>query len=221
MEIPERYHSTKNYIDRYHESLKQEERRYLGASELGHYCDRYLWLKYNKKIKEKFKGRMLRLFRRGQLEENVVLEDLKNIGCKVYDEQKGFKDGDIAGHIDGIVVGIPEDPGNPHLLEIKTHNKKSFELLKKDGVKKSKLQHWVQMQIYMYKMELDRSLYFSICKDNDEIYTERIKIDKESANLYLSKGHELTTTKKIPSKISNNSSWYQCKMCSGWEYCHG
>jgi hypothetical protein len=40
--------------------------------------------------------------------------------------------------IDGVVLGVPESPHKPHLLEIKTHNEKSFNDLVKNGVAKSK-----------------------------------------------------------------------------------
>ena len=41
-------------------------RRYLGASVAGHECDRYLWLHFRGLFRERFEGRMYRLFERGR-----------------------------------------------------------------------------------------------------------------------------------------------------------
>lgn len=35
---------------------------------------------------------------------------------------------------------------------------------------------------YMIGTNLDRALYFAVCKDNDEIYTERVRYVKETAS---------------------------------------
>ena len=58
-------------------------RSHLGASEIGHDCNRYLWYKFRWFFYETFSGRMYRLFERGHLEETRFVKWLKGIGCKV------------------------------------------------------------------------------------------------------------------------------------------
>ena len=43
--------------------------RTVGASSIGHKCERYLWYQFRWFFREKFNGRMLRLFDRGHREE--------------------------------------------------------------------------------------------------------------------------------------------------------
>ena len=137
------------------ESASEPSRGHLGASQIGHHCDRYLWLSFRWACPEQFQGRILRLFRRGHNEEAGVISDLRAAGCEVMDadgtgRQYGFRDGHFAGSIDGMVLaGIPEAPTKPHVLEAKTHSLKSFNDVVAKGVKASKPMHYAQMQTYM------------------------------------------------------------------------
>ena len=72
MKIPDPVNSIENLIDQAHENRQEKPRPHMGCSILGHPCDRYLWLSFRWAVIEKFKGRILRLFRRGQLEENTI-----------------------------------------------------------------------------------------------------------------------------------------------------
>ncbi len=119
-------------------------RYHLGASSIGDSCDRKIWFAFRWINQEDFDGRMLRLFRRGQLEEQQVVNDLRNAGMKVADidqktkKQYNFADGHFAGSMDGIIdQGVPDALLKSHVLEIKTHSLKSFASLEKDGVEKS------------------------------------------------------------------------------------
>ena len=174
----------------------------LRASELGGPCDRALWYKYNWcKPAERFSGRMYRLFDRGQREEERLVLALKGIGVDVYDDQRRVEalNGRFSGHIDGIGLGVPEAPKTPHLLEFKTHSNKSFkDLCKKGSVEKAKFQHYVQMQIYMHLLGLERGLYISINKDNDEIYCERIKASKRFAKAQLLRAQRIIEAEDPP-----------------------
>ena len=93
-------------IDASHERAQEPPRGHIGASLLGHRCDRYLWLQFRWAAQEKFPGRILRLFRRGQNEEATVLADLKRIGCALRpgDGQERVSFGShVSGSLDGII----------------------------------------------------------------------------------------------------------------------
>src|SRR5579871_4143168 len=124
-----------------------EQREYLGASVLGRECERRLWYDFRWAHEaERFEGRMLRLFATGDIEERRVIEDLREIGVLVseIDPATGeqwairFADGHGGGHTDGRLAGVPGAEKTEHLLEVKSHNDKSFKALKKDGVQKAK-----------------------------------------------------------------------------------
>lgn len=221
-EIPKRLNDIGALIDRAHESVKQKPRAHLGASGLGHHCERWIWLSFRWAVLSEFPGRVLRLFRRGQLEEEQIIGDLRRIGIKIGGDQTRVDFGcHVSGSVDGIIEsGVPQAPNKRHVAEFKTHSKKSFDDVVKNGVEKSKPMHYAQMQLYMFGLNIDRALYVAVCKDNDTYYTERVKLDKEFAEKLVAKGHRLATEDRLPPPISTDPSWYQCKFCDAHEFCH-
>lgn len=220
MKLPE-LNKTIIAIDKHLEAHAGSPRPHMGASLLGSKCDRWLWLSFRLAVIEQFKGRTLRLFRRGQDEENTVVSDLRAVGFDVTRRQDRVDFGaHVSGSIDGVVTGVPESPVKPHVLEIKTHNEKSFNDLEKNGVEKSKPQHFVQMQIYMAGLGIDRAFYYAVCKNDDRIYTERVRFDPAMAEKYIARGKRLALDDRMPPPISTDPSWYECKMCAGHNFCH-
>ena len=223
MKLPE-LNKTIAAIDAFHEAHQERPRPHMGCSQLGHGCDRWLWLSFRWSVVEPFKGRILRLFRRGQNEEATVVSDLRAIGMDVQNtgaNQSRVEFGShVSGSVDGVVKSGVPDSNKPHVLEIKTHGLKSFTDLEKNGVEKSKFMHYVQMQIYMMGMKLERALYVSVCKDNDHLYTERVKLDKAVAEKYVARGKRIALDNRMPPPISTDSTWYECKFCAAHEFCH-
>ena len=169
MRIPEPNNSISALIDKHHERQEQGQRGHLGASLLGHPCDRYLWLSFRWAVIPKFPGRILRLFRRGHMEEATLVSDLRAIGIDLRHTGRDQKRVDFGAHVSGSIdaiaeSGVPESPNKRHIVEFKTHSLKSFADLEKHGVQKSKPQHYAQMQVYMAGTGIDRALYvlFSI-----------------------------------------------------------
>ena len=226
MKIPEPQHSIAALIDKAHEDQAEAPRGHLGCSILGHACDRYLWLQFRWAAPEKFPGRILRVFRRGQMEEDTIIKDLRSIGMHLtgtIDGKQARVDfgSHVSGSLDSIIEnGVPESPKKKHVAEFKTHSLKSFNDVVKNGVEKSKPLHYVQMQLYMHGTGIDRALYYAICKDNDEIYTERVRYVKETAEKYMHRGHRITLSDRMPEPISADPSWYECKYCSAHDVCH-
>ena len=125
--LPEPRQNIAAIIDQHHEKNDKPFREHLGISLLGHPCDRYLWLSFRWAIAPVFPGRMLRLFRRGHLEEDTVIADLKAIGCVLNERQTRVDFGSfVSGSCDGIITsGLPGHENKKFVLEIKTHSKKS------------------------------------------------------------------------------------------------
>jgi len=225
MKIPESNHSIQALVDKHHESQAEPPRGHMGCSQLGHPCDRWLWLSFRWAVQPKFPGRILRLFRRGQMEETTIVSDLRAIGLDVRGSGKQQTRVDFGCHVSGsidavIESGVPEAPKKRHIAEFKTHSAKSFADLEKKGVADSKPEHWVQMQLYMHGTKVDRALYLAVCKDDDRIYTERINYDQAAADKAVERGRRLALSDRMPEPISTDPSWYQCKFCDAYKFCH-
>jgi hypothetical protein len=224
MKIPDPDNSIANMIDKAHEARAQKPRPHMGASALGHACDRWLWLSFRWAVQPTFPGRILRLFRRGLQEEANILKDLRAIGIEIQNTEKQtnvYFGCHVSGSLDAVIEsGVPEAPTKRHVGEFKTHSLKSFNDVRDKGVEKSKPEHFAQMQIYMHGTGIDRALYLAVCKDNDSIYTERVRYDKKVAEKYVERGQRLALSERMPPPISTDPSWYKCKFCDAHEFCH-
>ena len=222
--LPVQSTDTAHLIDSCHESKQTPPLPYIGPSSAGITCDRALWYSFRWVSFPKHEGRIIRLFRRGTMEEETARQDLEAIGCVLIYTGKNQITLPLAphviGHPDGFVDNLPAAPKTRHVWECKTHNKKSFDLLEKEGVKKSKPGHWVQMNLYMHGTHLTRSLYYAVCKDDDRIYTERVEYSKKEAEEALARLSHIIFSDYAPARISDNPAWYECKMCGWFGICH-
>lgn len=206
----------------------EPERAYLGASSLGGPCERKLWYGFRWAEVRKFDGRIYRLFERGRNEEPTIVRELRGIGCTVSDTQPdgsqwGFAacGGHLRGHMDAAACGTPYAPKSWCVVEAKTHSLKSFNELVVKGVKESKPEHWHQMNIYMGQFDMDRAMYYAVCKDDDRIHTEWLHFDKSAFDKMMERGLRIITSAEPPLRLSDDASWYQCKWCDYSDMCHG
>ena len=71
-------------VDHYKKKGDSEPlRKYLGASIIGHECDRYLWYLFRQCVIREFKGRLYRLFDTGHRSESRFSDDLRAIGRRL------------------------------------------------------------------------------------------------------------------------------------------
>jgi len=223
--IPKRDNDLITRIDKSHEDRAERPRPHFGAAMAGKKCDRELWLSFRWAVKPEFPGRILRMFRRGHNEENWVVADLKAAGIRITHTgkmQKRVTFGcHISGSLDGIITdGVPEAPTKPHVAEFKTHNLKSFTDMQKNGVEKSKPVHYAQLQLYMHGTKIDRALYVAVCKDDDNLYIERVRYDKKFAKELLERSKRIVLSERMPDGISADPSWFECKFCDSYSFCH-
>jgi len=225
--IPEPEHTTINAIDKAHEGRQSKPRSHMGVSQLGQPCDRRLWLTFRWAVQEQHNGRMLRLFRRGQNEEASIIADLRATGVDIQQttDRQSYVDfgAHVGGSPDGVIEsGLIEAPKKRHIAEFKTHSKKSFDdLIKKGDLKQAKPEHWAQVQVYMHGKDIDRTAYIAICKDDDRMYLERIRLDKDAAAKLVERGQRIATDERMPEPISGDPTYYICKMCPAHSFCHG
>lgn len=224
-------------------------RSHLGASLIGRECSRELWYGFRWAHKGTFSGQMLRLFNRGHLEEGRFIALLLTMGVQVFQQDANgnqYRISEYGGHFggsgDGVVMNIPDiAPGTPALSEFKTHNTKSFNKLagtnwKKfyeamldpklpqvafegDGVRTTKFEHWVQMQIYMRKMGLAVAVYVAVHKDTDLIYIELVHLDSDTADKFITRAGTIVGSEVPPPPINKSAGWGACMFCDYKKIC--
>jgi hypothetical protein len=228
--VPQPERSTAAAIHLLHavKSASEESRGYLGWSEIGHPCERYLWLKFRWVDREVFEGRIARLFDTGHREELRVLDELRALRCKVWDrdedgEQFGVSSvgGHFRGHLDAVVEGLPEAPKTPHLVDVKTINTKNFKEITKKSMKNVFPKYWAQAHGYMGHKNLDRAMFIFVCKDDDQIHTERIQFDKAVFDQYEARAARIVTATEPPPRIADNAEDNECRYCVFKDECHG
>lgn len=209
-------------------NIKEEPRTYLGGSAIGQECSRALWYSFRWSTKEAFEGRMLRLFQTGHLAEPRFIEDLRSIGCEVWDadpatgKQFGYQDvhGHMRGNLDAVALHIPGGGKAPHLVEMKTHSDKSFKELKSKGVKVAKPQHYAQMIVYAGWAKLTRMLYLAVNKNTDELYTERLEFDLVEFEKLIAKAEAIIFAATPPPKLRDDPKYFTCNWCAQKTVCH-
>jgi hypothetical protein len=207
-------------------------RGHLGASVIGHKCARHAWYAFRWAWLTQHKGRMLRLFDRGHDEEHRIRKWLEIAGHTVVDRHPEtgaqFKFHDHGGHFSGSCDGyvsaegrlpVPKDRGWG-TLEDKTHSDKSFSTLLDKGVLQSKLLHYVQSQLYMKYFKTLWTLYFPVNKNDDDIEPQIIWHKPEVADYHSDIARRVIASPTPPPRISENSSWWVCKMCDYRDICH-
>lgn len=202
--------------------------RRLGASRIGKPCAREIWYEFRWAKKSKFEGRMLRLFARGNIEESCVAADLKRIGVdfKAVDEEtdQQYEFSELGDHmvckLDGAALGFVESPKSWHVVEIKTVNQKAFESLQKEGVQKSKPEHYAQCMTGMGMSGMERAAYIAVNKNTDEIHFERIRFNKQEWLRILQRAKEIIFGREPPERIGTGPAWYQCGFCQFKSICH-
>jgi hypothetical protein len=206
-------------------AINEEPRTHLGISEIGKPCSRQIYYKFHWVAFENHSGRMQRLFKRGHREEERFINYLEGMGCKVYRldaNGKQFRVSGVMGHYGGSCDGVVITPWfpNPFLLEMKTHNTKSFIHYLDKGLIKSKPQHYDQMNGYGFKMQLQYGIYFPENKNDDDIQVTPIKLDWQRGAELERKAEEIITAKEPPTKISENPDYFECQYCAFKQVCH-
>lgn len=205
-----------------HRTIEQRPRPYLGMSQLGHACDRYLVYYFRRMFIQYLTPQKMRIFERGDLEEPRIIRDLTQAGIMVFgtqDELIGFA-GHCKGHIDGEALGVPGAPKTEHLLEFKTMKDSKFKEFKKKGLEKSHPGYWVQIHTYADKKGLSRILFVVTNKDTEERAYKRYHTDKSVAESAHERSVNIITAESLPDKIAGPD-YFECKWCAAFSICHG
>jgi hypothetical protein len=208
-------------------SAAEESRGYLGWSSLGEACERALWYGFRWAGSKPIEGRIARLFDTGHREEARVLQELRDLGYEVYDRDTNGQQfaveslaGHLRGHADAVVVGLPESPATPHLVDVKTIKSKKFDELLKKGMAATFPKYIAQGLGYCGLMQLTRAAFIFVCKDDDRIHTEFFDFDQVAFDALMVKARRVIEATEPPPKIGGADD-FACKFCNFHSLCHG
>ena len=194
----------------------KSHRGYLGLSQMGHPCDRYLYYVLHDAYRETIYPRTKRIWERGDWEEHRVINDLCSVGITVthLQEEIKLKDGHVRGHVDGIITNFYPTPA---LLEIKTMANTYWTKVRKVGLKEANKAYWVQAQLYAHFLNLKYILYCCVNKDTEERFFFDLPVERITE--YLSRIELIFLYKEPPMRIGGPD-WYECKFCGMQDLCH-
>ena len=206
---------------------KQPERKYLGASSLGDPCARKLQYRYIGQQKDKDKGfpaKTLRTFALGHTIEDLMIMYFRDAGFDLRTEKGGEQfgfavaEGEIKGHIDGVIVGGPLPIQYPMLWECKSANDRKFAEFVRKGVAEANPVYAAQVAMYQAYMDLtDNPCCFTVLnKNTSEIYIELIPFNQDLAQSTSDKAVNIiraTRGNDMLPRIAQNDDFFMCKWC--------
>ena len=213
---------------------RKERRKYLGASSIGDECSRkiqYRYLNYPQDENSGFSAQTLRIFEFGHRIEDHAAKWIKDAGFDLRTEDKmgeqfGFSiaDGEIRGHIDGVICDGPVDMCYPALWENKSAKDNNWKAFQRMGVAKANPTYATQIALYQAYMELTEcpALFTVVNKNTSEIYYELVPFNKELAQAASDKAVNILTASKagdILPRIAQSKDFYLCKFCEFRETC--
>ena len=221
-------------------------RTHLGASRLGHACERALQFEFAGAPKDEgadFGGQTLRIFEIGHQLEDLAIRWLRAAGLDLYTrkgnrpdgEQFGFSvaGGRIRGHVDGIIDDAPAALGlhTPALWECKTMNAKNWRACVQDGVAVAKPVYAAQIALYQAYMEgtipgisTNPALFTAINKDTAELHHELVPFDAGFAQRMSDRGVRIlqsTDAGELLPRIATNRDFFECRFCAWAARCWG
>lgn len=194
------------------------------AGNVGVECDRAIWLAFRRaSVPETIDWRKRRIFERGNIEEDRLLDLLRSIGCEVTDQQQRVRGvgGHLRGKIDGRAYGLPEAPKTEHLIECKSAKDEYFQELRKKGVKLAKPDHYATFQFYMWGLGLTRVMYMCSNKNDEDLHLERVEYDVDFAIRAVARIERIVNMPEPPSRMCTKRDDFRGRFCRQAEVCWG
>lgn len=208
---------------------KQERRAYVGASAIGHECERSIQFEYAGAPKESdFGPETLRRFDQGHVGEELARGWFKDAGFKLVQrsQRTGQRyrwtqlDDQASGEPDGVFIGGPEIPGvsYPAMWEHKYVGTKTFRDVVKNGLRKARPGYYSQTQINMAYLGLTEAptIFTLTCGDDGQQEHLLIPFDAEEAQRTSDKFVRIVNATKageLLPRAFKDASFYICKGC--------
>jgi hypothetical protein len=96
-----------------------------------------------------------------------------------------------------------------------------FDKLVKEGVKQNKPIHWAQQCTYGYKLNINYGIYMSVCKNDDDLHIEVVKLDHFLGESLERKAEMIIFSETPPTGVSCSPSYFECNWCDFKGICYG
>lgn len=215
----------------------QERRPYVGASAIGHACERSIQFEYAGAPRETaFKPETLRKFDLGHMGEELARAWFGDAGFVLTQRNQrtgelfAFSqlDGRFKGHPDGVFIGGPEIPGvgYPCLWETKSVGAKTYREIARDGLKKARPGYYAQVAIYQAYLDIaEHPAIFTVNNlDSGEQLHLLIPFDAEEAQRMTDRAVRIvqaTDAGELLPRPFKDKSYFECKFCAFAERCWG
>lgn len=211
-------------------------RTYLGASSIGHECDRYLWYLCNGFTRQDPHINAVTAAEGGYKAEPILIERLRMVpGVEVISHQPDGSqyefsdfDGRFKGHPDGFICGILEAPKTWHVLEFKEKEEKFYNALwkliqtnEKTALYGWNFEYYVQAQIYMRKFDLDRHYLVCTTPGARKMISCRTELNVSVADHFIARAKMILEAKTTPERKFKTPDFYKCKWCDFRGECWG
>lgn len=214
---------------------KQERRAYVGASAIGHECERSIQFEYAGAVRESdFTADTLRRFDQGHMGEELARAWFTDAGFELV--QRNQRTGErfrwvqmgdeVSGEPDGVFIGGPPVIAYPCAWEHKYVGAKTFREIEKQGLKKARPGYWMQVQINAAYLNLtDNPTVFTVtCGDNGQQLHLLIEFDPDGAQMTSDKAVRIvraTQAGELLPRPFKDRSHFICKGCFFVERCWG
>lgn len=203
-------------------SSAEDKRNYIGASNIGSDCLRQLWYQYKGYEGIPLTAKQRRTFEIGRRLEGMVIQLLRDAGLHIATIWYDLSDPELdyfQGHVDA--VWCDKDSGEDKaIIEVKTAKDSSFKQFVNQGLKHWNKSYYAQLQAYMGMSEIFSAYILVLNKDNSDIFDELVTFDAEYYETLQFRARIIHEAKEAPCRVSNNPSWWLCKMCKFKEICH-
>lgn len=214
---------------------KQARRAYVGASAIGHECERSIQFDYAGAPRESdFGPATLRRFDQGHMGEELARQWFGDAGFQlVQRSQKTGQpyrwtqlDNQASGEPDGVFLAGPAVIAYPAMWEHKYVGSKTFRDIDKNGLKKARHGYWMQVQINMAYLGLTENptVFTVTCGDDGQQIHLLIDYDAEGAQMTSDKAVRIvksTQAGELLPRPFKDRSHFICKGCFFAERCWG
>lgn len=194
------------------------------AGDIGVECDRAIWLSFRRaSVPEVITWRKRRIFERGNIEEERLLDLLRMVGVTVWGEQDRVRavGGHLRGKIDGRALGLLEAPKTEHVVECKSAKDEYFKKVKKHGVKIGMPKHYATFQFYMHGLGIDRVYYMMSNKNDEDMHFERVPYDADFAIRSVARIERIINMPETPTQLCSKRDDFRGQFCRQAAVCWG